>query len=101
MGEMEEEQKKKNGGLGRFLYETMQFVFLALIVVLPIRVYVAQPYIVSGASMYPTFESGDYLIVDQLSYRFNEPEYGDVIVFRHELDRIQPHPEWVKVTVAD
>ncbi len=37
--------------------------------------------------MYPTFESGEYLIVDQMSYRFSEPERGDVIVFRFPQDK--------------
>jgi signal peptidase I len=56
---------------------------LAVVIVLPIRLFVAQPFVVEGESMYPTFDSGDYLIVDQLTYRLNEPERGDVIVFRY------------------
>jgi len=31
--------------------------------------------------MEPNFHSGDYLIVDEISYRFGEPERGEVIVF--------------------
>lgn len=42
----------------------------------------AQPFFVRGASMEPTYENGDYLIVDQISYRFNAPERGEVIIFR-------------------
>ncbi len=33
--------------------------------------------------MEPTFEDGEYLVVDQLSYRFREPARGEVIVFRY------------------
>ena len=58
------------------------FALLVLIIVLPIRLYVAKPFIVSGASMFPTFDTWHYLIIDQLSYRFSPPERGDVIVFR-------------------
>jgi signal peptidase I len=65
-----------------FFKEFIKFAFIALIVVVPIRVFIAQPFIVSGSSMYPTFESGEYLIVDQISYNFNEPKRGDVIVFK-------------------
>lgn len=69
-----------------FLKETLQFALIALFVVLPIRYFIAQPFIVSGESMVPTFHDGDYLIIDQISYRFNEPERGDVIIMRYPLD---------------
>lgn len=68
--------------LGNAVREIATFLVLAVVIVLPIRLFVAQPFVVEGESMYPTFESGDYLIVDELSYRFSEPERGDVIVFR-------------------
>ncbi len=46
-----------------------------------IRFFIAAPYIVSGASMEPTFDDLHYLIVDRISYDFHEPARGDVIVF--------------------
>lgn len=58
------------------------FALLVLLIVLPIRLFVAKPFIVSGASMFPTFDTWHYLIIDQLSYRLSPPERGDVIVFR-------------------
>lgn len=69
-----------------FFKEIAFFFLLALLIVVPIRVFIAQPYIVSGASMYPTFTNGDYLIVDQLTYRFDSPKRGDVIIFRFPLE---------------
>ena len=66
-----------------FLREIIEFALLTLLIVLPIRFYIAEPFIVSGASMVPTFESGDYLVIDQLTYRFREPERGEVIVFKY------------------
>ncbi len=69
-----------------FVKEIIQFSLLALIIVLPVRLFVAQPFIVSGASMETTFETGQYLIVDQLTYHFHEPQRGDVIVFRYPKD---------------
>lgn len=63
--------------------ETFTFILLAVLVVLPVRLFIAQPFLVDGESMYPTFENGDYLIIDQISYRLSEPERGDVIVFRY------------------
>lgn len=69
-----------------FLIEIIRFTVLALLIVIPIRIFVAQPFIVQGASMEPTFKTGEYLIVDQLSYRFEEPQNGDVIIFRYPKD---------------
>lgn len=61
----------------------MQIALIAVLVVLPIRVFIAQPFIVSGSSMTPTFENGDYLIIDQVSKRFEDPKRQQVAVFRY------------------
>lgn len=71
-------QKKEN-----FFKEIIKFTVIALIIVIPIRTYIAQPFIVDGPSMDPTFNTGQYLIVDQLTYHFSDPERQDVIVFRY------------------
>lgn len=75
------EKKKEN-----FFKEIFKFALFAAIIVLPIRLFVAQPFVVSGASMHPTFETGQYLIVDQISYRFENPKRGDVIILRYPLE---------------
>jgi signal peptidase I len=69
------------------VWELIKFALLALIIVIPIRVFIAQPFIVSGSSMVPTFTDGEYLIVDELSYRIGTPERGDVVVFHYPLDK--------------
>ncbi len=69
--------------LGGAVKEIFTFVVLAIIIVVPIRFFVAQPFVVEGESMHPTFESADYLIVDELSYHLGLPKRGDVIVFRY------------------
>jgi len=66
-----------------FFTELLKFILLAVVIVVPVRLWVAQPFIVSGASMEPTFDSGQYLIIDELTYHFAEPERGDVIIFRY------------------
>src|SRR3989338_2103666 len=78
---MQDVGKKKNG-----IWETIRFIAISLLVVFAIRYFVAQPFIVSGDSMVPTFENGEYLIVDELSYRFSEPKRGDVIIMHYPLD---------------
>lgn len=65
------------------LWEWIKVIAIALIISLPIRFFIAEPFVVNGASMDPTFATGQFLIVDRLSYRFNEPKRGDVIVFRY------------------
>lgn len=76
-------EEKKSG----FFAELFKFALIALFVVLPFRIFVAQPFIVNGASMDPTFESGDYLIVDQLSYKFEKPERGNPVIFKYPKDK--------------
>ncbi|OGG44885.1 signal peptidase I [Candidatus Kaiserbacteria bacterium RIFCSPHIGHO2_01_FULL_50_13] len=57
------------------------YVIVALGLALFIRFFIAAPYVVSGASMEPTFDNWHYLIVDRVSYSLGEPERGDVIIF--------------------
>jgi|SRR3989344_1268873 len=77
--------------------ETLKLLFISLAIVIPFRLFIAQPFIVEGASMYPTFDNGDYLIVDELSYRFKGPERGSVLVFRYPKD---PSKSFIKRVVG-
>lgn len=65
-----------------FIKEVLIIAVFAIVIVWPIRAFVAEPFIVSGASMDNTFQNANYLIIDEVSYRFNEPKRGDVIVFK-------------------
>lgn len=66
-----------------FLWETVKVVVISLAIILPIRYFVVQPFFVNGASMEPTFYDHEYLIIDEITYRFEEPQRGEVIVFRN------------------
>lgn len=77
------ENKEQNGNS---FWELLRFAIIAVAIVIPIRIFIAQPFVVSGSSMVPTFEDGQYLIVDELSYRLGEPERGDVVIFRYPGD---------------
>jgi signal peptidase I len=68
------------------LVEIIRFSVIALIIVIPVRMFIAQPFIVSGASMEDTFHNNEYLIVDQLSYHMHAPARGDVVIFRYPRD---------------
>lgn len=80
--EIQKTPEKKEG----FISEIVRFSLVALLIVLPIRIFIAQPFIVSGASMETTFSTGQYLIVDQLTYHLEEPTRGEVIIFRYPKD---------------
>ena len=66
-----------------FLWEISKIVILALLIVIPIRYFLFQPFLVKGQSMEPNFESGDYLIINEVSYQFKDPQRGEVIVFKY------------------
>ncbi len=68
------------------IFDIIRFAFITLIIVIPVRAYVAQPFIVSGESMDPTYKNGEYLVIDEMSYNFNDPERGEIIVFRYPED---------------
>ncbi len=71
--------------------ELLKIAVLALLIVIPIRQFLFQPFVVRGESMEPSFYNDDYLIVDQMSYRFRNPERGEVVVFRYPEDPSKRH----------
>lgn len=87
-----EENKLKISGTKYFLnfvWEILKIVIISLAIIIPIRYFLIQPFYVKGASMDPNFFDGDYLIIDEISYRFSAPEREDVIIFRYPLDQSQ------------
>lgn len=69
-----------------YLKDILIFALLAIIIVIPIRTFIAQPFLVSGVSMDPSFKTNDYLIIDEISYYFREPKREEVVVMRYPLD---------------
>lgn len=80
-----------------FWKELTKLILISLLIVVPFRLYIAQPFIVDGASMDPTFETGDYLIVDELTYRFRVPERGSVLIFKYPRD---PRKSFIKRVIG-
>lgn len=82
-------------GVGGFILEIIKVFFLAFIIIVPIRVFLFQPFFVQGASMEPNFENNQYLIINELGYKqtdidnlftihpFKEVQRQTVIVFRY------------------
>lgn len=87
----------KNQGFWGAMRETLRFILITLLIVIPFRIFVAQPFIVSGDSMVPTFRNGEYLIVDELSYHLRTPERGEVVIFRYPKE---PSKFFIKRIIA-
>lgn len=84
---IEHTPQDEHSGWKAEVFEFFKVLIVAVAVALPIRYFIAQPFIVNGASMIPTFENGEYLIIDEASYYFfREPARGDVVVFRYPLN---------------
>lgn len=72
-----------------FVFELIQVVAVSLAIIIPVRYFLIQPFYVKGASMEPSFYDHEYLVIDELTYRFNDPERGDIVVFRYPADPSQ------------
>lgn len=72
-----------------FVWEIVKITVITLAIIVPIRYFLIQPFFVKGASMEPNFEDGQYLVIDELTYRFREPQRGEVVVFHYPGDRSQ------------
>ncbi len=68
-----------------FLAELLETIFISLLIIVPVRYFIIQPFFVKGQSMEPNFSDNDYLVVDELSYRLRAPERGEVVVLRSEV----------------
>lgn len=80
-----------------FIYELLKIVVISLVIIIPVRYFLIQPFYVKGASMEPNFYDHEYLIVDEISYRLSEPERGDIIVFRYPRN---PQEYFIKRLIA-
>lgn len=93
----EYQEKSQKTGIASEMYAIVRVLFISLAVVLPIRYFIAQPFIVRGASMEPNFYDKEYLIVDEISYYFREPLRKDTIVFRYPRN---PSQYFIKRIIA-
>lgn len=83
------ESKPNRATAVRFLFELIQVLAISLVIIIPIRYFLIQPFYVRGASMEPNFFDHEYLIIDEISYRFKEPIRGDIVVFKYPRDPSQ------------
>ncbi|MEH2188836.1 MAG: signal peptidase I [Nostoc sp.] len=75
------DKAKKDLPRNTFLTEGLKTIGLSLLLALGIRTFVAEARYIPSASMEPTLQINDKLIIDKISYDFSSPKRGDIIVF--------------------
>lgn len=75
----------------------IEVLFLALLIAFLLRTFVVQAYKLPSSSMEDSLLSGDFVLVNKLHYRYNEPKPGEVIVFKYPLN---PSKDMIKRVVA-
>ena len=78
--------EEKEASMFGVIWETIKYALIAAVIILPIRTFIAQPFVVSGNSMYPTFHNGEYLIVNELAKYQSDYHRGDVVILRYPND---------------
>lgn len=81
----------------KIIFNIFQFIVLLTTIGVLLYLYVIQVFQVKGNSMHPTYKNGEYLLINKLSYRDSEPDYGDVLIFQ-----APDHPEfdYIKRVIA-
>lgn len=86
----------QRSGLPSFIIDILETLILAVILFVGINS-VSARIRVDGSSMEPTLHGGEYVLVNKLSYRVGQPDYGDVIVFYYPRD---PEQEYIKRVIG-
>lgn len=89
-------QSENKFGFRRFIVDVIETVVIALLLFLAINA-VSSRIRVDGSSMVPTFQNGEFVIIDKLSYRFADVNRGDVVVFHYPFD---PEQEYIKRVIG-
>ncbi|MCL5783811.1 MAG: signal peptidase I [Patescibacteria group bacterium] len=84
--EPEVEQEEGSSFWAKFrdnVIELIEFIAIIGAVLIVIRFFVAEPHKVSGRSMVPNFQDGDYLITNKIGLRLADPQRGEVIILQN------------------
>ena len=79
------------------VYEIIKTITFVLLAAFIIRTFLIQPFVVEGQSMEPNFHNQEYLIVEKVLYRLNDPKRGDVIIFQAPSN---PDFDYIKRIIA-
>ena len=76
-----------------FFFDFLETIVVALSVFVVVYLFIIQPHEVKGSSMEPSFQNNEYIITDKLSYRFGNPQRGDVVIFKAPIN---PDVDYIK-----
>lgn len=82
--------------------EGLKTIGLSAVLAIGIRQFVAEARYIPSGSMLPTLQINDRLIIDKLSYRFNNPQRGDIVVFAptEALEKQNFHDAFIKRVIG-
>ncbi len=83
--------------LGDFFLDILEVFVTSFAIFLFVYLLILQPHKIKGNSMEPNYHDGEYLLTDKLTYRFKDPQRGDVIVFKPP---VSPDEEYIKRVIA-
>ncbi|NTW14830.1 MAG: signal peptidase I [Candidatus Moranbacteria bacterium] len=78
-------------GAGQFFLEMVRIFVLAAVIIIPVRVFLFQPFFVQGSSMVPNFHDGEYLVVNEFGYKRT-----DVGLTDHPIFSVKPFRKLVR-----
>jgi len=90
------ETEEKRSGFLRFAIDVLETLILSVILFAAINA-VSARIRVDGSSMEPTLHSGEFVIVNKLTYKLGMPEIGDVVIFHYPRD---PEQEYIKRVIG-
>ena len=70
------------GSIGSFIYSFTETVLISLVLAIVLYLFIMTPHEVVGNSMHPTYKNGEFLMANKISYKFSEPQRGDVVIFK-------------------
>jgi len=80
-------------GLIEFVMEILETVVFVGSIFIVTYLFIMQPNQVKGASMEPTFLSGEYIFTSKITYKFRPMQKGDVVIFKSPKN---PDIEYIK-----
>ncbi len=83
--------------IGMWLLDAIEVIGISALTIIILHVFIFQPNEVSGKSMYPYLEDKDRIITEKITYRFNEPQRGEIVVFKYPLNTSE---EFIKRIIA-
>ncbi len=69
-----------------YAFALVRGILVVILLAILANIFVATVFRISGESMYPSFEDGQFILVDRLTYLVSQPQRGDVVVLEFPGD---------------